>query len=126
MIQLLLVNDLISLGVITYPAYLEDYRLEEQIIIRTFYMMWGCDHHVLNPFHFGPALVLEEGRKNGHGSFSWADRSSYEVCEMAGTFDDFGEWVESLGDRCWSYFFWSDYKPSNMVRIVRIGAIIPT
>ena len=26
----------------------------------------------------------QEGRKNGHGSFSWADRSSYEVGEPKG------------------------------------------
>lgn len=35
----------------------------------------------LEPESFGAflAYLFEEGRKNGHGSFSWADRSSYEA-----------------------------------------------
>ena len=36
---------------------------------------------ILEPESFGAflAYLSEEGRKNGHGSFSWADRSSYEA-----------------------------------------------
>lgn len=36
---------------------------------------------ILEPESFGALLAYlsEEGRKNGHGSFSWADRSSYEA-----------------------------------------------